>query len=165
MCDDDHENLCEQDSCAKNLVVVDKPKLRIFEYESIVEAALVTTEIQAFVSYMIRVSNDLENASNKTSTERIKLQTLFYRDRSYLEENFPAISKLITICLLLALSNARVEGSYSTMNSIHTASRNALSVKTVNALMFVKSYSCSFSELRATPKAKKIKSGNSLIEM
>ena len=127
--------------------------LRVFEYDPLIDSSKVMEEARAFIDYMRRVSNDFEEPKNVKSNKRITLQTLFDRDRAYLQQNLPAITQLMEICLLLAMSNAKVEGSFSTMNLIHDHSRNCLKVTTVNALMFVKSYSCTFEQLKKTPSA------------
>ena len=63
------------------------------------------------------------------------------------------MASLYVISLIQALSNARVEGSFSTMKFIHSTLRNRMDVETTNAHMFVRGNSEPFDILRENKPA------------
>jgi Ulp1 family protease len=100
-----------------------------------VYSAGVEAEIEEFITFMN--SNRFMTVPDSAPTKFMDAYEFYEYNSSHLKENFPVMYKLMSIPLLLFMSNAKVESGFSTMNHIHNKKRNCLSIETVDSLMRV----------------------------
>lgn len=110
----------------------------------LVDSKGVRDERRAFANFMYRHRNDRCTDRNNV----IGVVELWDMYKDDIRRDYPCISVLLEIVLVLPMSNALVERTFSRMNLIHTAVRNRLGALTVDSLMMVSMEGPPLSELR-----------------
>lgn len=118
-------------------------KLRIGYFSELTSKPLVTSanieqEIEQFITHMCSHCFDrfdIPDAKGNKSMQFLDAYTFFEFHKLEMKTMFPNIFELMSIPLLLALSNSAVEGGFSTLNCIQSNRRSSLQVYTTNSLM------------------------------
>jgi hypothetical protein len=117
----------------------------------LVNSSKAQTEADEYIRFMSNVCKERQDAAAPSNRKRKHaasdtgpqlpefktLQGIWASYGARMRRGFPEISILIMIALVLPMSNAIVERTFSKMNIIHTSMRNRLHVETVTALMLI----------------------------